>query len=59
MAMDQATDFLVANVKAFEETAKRLQETYEQGCDNSEESHGVRDFIQGCYFNCIGNLTWR
>ena len=57
--MDQAADFLIANVKAFEETAKRLQKSEQETCNDSEEARKLQDFINGCRFNCTGSLTWR
>lgn len=55
-AVDQTTNFLVANVKAFEETKQRLQKS-EKG-RNNDEAFELCDFIRGCQFYCSGNLTW-
>ena len=55
-AVDETTNFLVASVKAFEETKQRLQKP-EQG-RNIEETPDLNDFIQGCQFYCSGNLNW-
>ena len=55
-AVDQTIDFLVASVKAFEETKQRLQKSYKGR--NIEETLDLSDFIKGCQFYCSGNLTW-
>lgn len=57
VAVDQTAEFLVVNVKAFEETARRLLNPEKQY--NVEEACELRDFIRGCQFYCSGNLTWR
>ncbi len=56
-AVNQTTDSLIATVKAFNETAQRLQTTGKQR--QLEDAVGLRNFIKGCQFYCSGNLTWR
>ncbi|KAF6228249.1 hypothetical protein HO133_007979 [Letharia lupina] len=57
VAVDQTAEFLVVNVKAFEETAQRLLKQEKR--HNVEEARELRAFIKGCQFYCSGNLTWR
>lgn len=56
-AVDQTAEFLVINVKAFEETAQRLLKPKER--QEIEDAREIRDFVKACQFYCSGNLTWR
>ncbi len=56
-AVDQTAEFLVVNIKAFEEMAQRLLKA--ENRHKAGEAHKIRDFITGCQFYCSGNLAWR
>ena len=56
-AVDQTAEFLVLNVKAFEETAQKLLKPEKRY--NVEEARDMCDFIKGCQFYCSGNINWR
>ncbi len=56
-AVDRATDVLIEYVTSFEETAAQLLESH--SAFEANENLRLHHFIEGCRFNCSGNLVWR